>query len=513
MALRNDEIAAEYGREIHSSYSDNLTGLYNHGIFQLVLDREIKRFQRYQTPFTLCMVNLDGFQIYNRRHGPLKAELILKETAAIIRQNIRSVDLAARYSGDQFAIISLNTDTEGAEMALERIRNAVETLTGGEVTVSVGMAAMSDIASNCKDDLIHHAETALKTAKIHGKNKIIAYHRKEMRTEEAPAVVLVVDDEPLNRKLLQSLLETIGFNALSAKNGPDALYILNKTEVDLVLLDIMMPGIDGFEVCRRIKAQEATRMIPVILITGLDDTETKIKGIEAGADDFITKPPNRAELIARTRSLVKFKHLTDNLASIENVLFSMAKTVEAKDRYTQGHVERVSATAVALGGRMGLSENDQEALRFGGILHDIGKIGVPMEILNKPGPLSATERQIMQKHPDIGYRICLPLKKNLGAALDIIRHHHEKLDGSGYPDGLKCDEISLPSRILGVADIYDALITDRPYRKALPQLEVFQILREEAKSGKLDPKVVDCLIDLHRSQARTLQNAAEPLSA
>jgi putative two-component system response regulator len=224
--------------------------------------------------------------------------------------------------------------------------------------------------------------------------------------------------------------------------------------------------------------------------------EAKIKGIEAGADDFITKPPNKMELIARTKSLIKLKKLNDNLTSIEYVLFSLARTVEAKDEYTQGHVERVSKLAITLGKKMELSDREMEALRYGGILHDIGKIAVPGDILNKPGPLSPEEWEVMKNHPVAGYNICLPLKKNLGYALEVIRHHHEKLDGSGYPDGLKNEEISATARIMAVVDIYDALVTDRPYREGMPLEKAVEILKQEANSGKLDKVVVGHLIEV-----------------
>jgi putative two-component system response regulator len=201
------------------------------------------------------------------------------------------------------------------------------------------------------------------------------------------------------------------------------------------------------------------------------------------------------ELIARSKSLIKLKRLNDNLASVEYVLFSLAKTVEAKDRYTKGHVERVSKMAIILGRNMGLTESEMEALRFGGILHDIGKITIPEYILNKPGPLNPEEAEVMKNHPVAGYNICLPLKKNLGQALDVIRQHHEKLDGSGYPDGLKKDDISIASRIMAVVDIYDALITNRAYREGLSFESAFEILRKEVKKEKLDELVVEKLIE------------------
>jgi putative two-component system response regulator len=260
--------------------------------------------------------------------------------------------------------------------------------------------------------------------------------------------------------------------------------------VDLIILDVLMPEMDGIEVCYALKGNEATRMIPIILITALHDMDTKIRGIEAGADDFIPRPVNEVELLARVKSLIRLKKLNNNLTSIENVLFSLANTVEAKDISTQGHIERVSNLAVMLGKKMELPAPKIEALRFGGMLHDIGKLGIPGELLNKPQPLDSEENELMKRHPEIGYKICLPLKKVLGPALDIIRHHHEKLDGSGYPDGLQGNAISLEARIMAVIDMYDALITDRPYRKGLSKERVLEILHQEARDGKVDRDVV-----------------------
>ena len=252
-----------------------------------------------------------------------------------------------------------------------------------------------------------------------------------------------------------------------------------------------MPGISGFDVCRGLKRSERTRMIPVVMVTALDDLESRIKAIEAGADDFITKPPNNLELLTRTKSLIRMKHLNGKLINIESVLFSLANAVEAKDACTQDHTHRVSGLAVTLGKRMALREKDIEALHLGGILHDIGKIGIPDEILNKPGKLTADEWKIIKTHPEIGYRICQPLMATLGGALEVIRHHHERLDGSGYPDGLKGEEISMVARIMSVVDIYDALTTARPYHASMSVQEAIDILRESAAANLLDGKIVE----------------------
>jgi putative two-component system response regulator len=229
------------------------------------------------------------------------------------------------------------------------------------------------------------------------------------------------------------------------------------------------------------------------MVTALHDIEAKVKGIESGADDFLPKPVNKIELQARTKSLITTKKLNDKLTSVEDVLFSLANAVEAKDSYTQGHTQRVADMAVLLGKKMNLTDDEVAALRVGGILHDIGKIGIPRDVLNKPGPLTAEEWDVMKQHPDIGHRICLPLKRTLGLALDMIQHHHEKLDGSGYPEGLQGDEISTVARIMAVVDIYDALVTDRPYRKGMTKKKALSILMQEGDEGKLDKPIIEQL--------------------
>jgi putative two-component system response regulator len=484
-----------YKRKTGAPFTDGLTGLFNHGFFQITLEREVKRCERHGEPFSLALIDIDSFALYNKRHGSVEGDRILREIADLTMKNIREADLIARYSGDVFAVILIKSDAEQSFLAAERIRQAVEMLPGEVPAVSIGLASYPHDATD-SEDLIKKAQEALLQAKIRGKNRVCFLEKQTPPISDGQPKVLVVDDEPRNIKLLDALLRPLNYEVLKASNGEEALAIVNKIDLDLILLDIMMPGMDGYEVCRRLKGSEITRLIPVIMVTALDDIEAKVRGIEAGAEDFLTKPPNKTELLARTRSLIKLKRLNSNLASIENVLFSLANTVEAKDKYTQGHVERVSNMAVSLGKKLGLTERELEALRFGGALHDIGKIAVPGEILNKPGPLDPKEWDVMKSHADEGCKICLPLMKNLGPALEVIRHHHEKLDGSGYPDGLKGDEISMVARVMGVADIYDALITDRPYRKGMTKEKAFAILREEVAQGKLDKEVVECLIEV-----------------
>jgi putative two-component system response regulator len=304
------------------------------------------------------------------------------------------------------------------------------------------------------------------------------------------AAILVADDDELNRELLSEILIEEKYNVVCAENGDQALDAIQQNLVDLALLDVMMPGKTGYDVCRAVKSQPETRFIPVVLVTGLSRVDERIQGITCGADDFLSKPVNRQELLARTRSLLRIKEFTDELENAEAVLFSLALSIEAKDPYTRGHCDRLSSYSVAMAERMGLPHEQRVALRRAGVVHDIGKIGVPEHVLIKSGPLTADEWIVMKQHPVIGERICAPLK-SFRFVLPIIRYHHEKLDGSGYPEGLKGNQIPLTARVLQVTDIYDALTTDRPYRAAMTQEAALETMRDEVKRGWWEGALVD----------------------
>jgi putative two-component system response regulator len=317
--------------------------------------------------------------------------------------------------------------------------------------------------------------------------------------------ILVVDDVEENRQLLRGLLRREGYTVQLTNDGEAALTAVGRDAPDLVVTDVMMPKMSGFELCRRLKENPATRLIPVVLLTSLTDRDDRIEGINAGADDFLSKPVNVHELRARVRSLVRLKHFTDDLDSAESLILTLATTVEARDPYTAGHCERMAAYATAFGEHLGLASDALEALYRGGYLHDVGKIGIADRILLKRTRLTAEEFEEMKRHTVIGDALCGDLRL-LRNVRPIVRHHHERYDGSGYPDGLRGDEIPLLAQIMGIVDVYDALTSRRTYRMPLSDEAAFVELEEEAQRGWRRPDLVTTFVQMGRSGGlRTLE--------
>ncbi len=307
--------------------------------------------------------------------------------------------------------------------------------------------------------------------------------------------ILVIDDDELSQMLTRDMLSLRGYEVVTAGSAAAGRAAVDQQPPDLILLDVVMPGGSGIDLCRELKEDPQTRLIPIILVTGLTERDAKLKGIEAGADDFLNKPMDSQELFARVKSLLKLKQFTDELENAETVLFSLALGVEARDSYTEGHCARLSSYAEELGRHMGLGEPELTALRRGGVLHDIGKIGVPDAILKKPGELDATEWNVIRQHPLVGEQICRPLR-SLAQVLPIIRHHHEHWNGMGYPDGLKGAEIPLLARILQVVDAYDALTTERPYKNAWDHQATTDALLDETERGWWDPEIMPLFLKM-----------------
>ena len=302
--------------------------------------------------------------------------------------------------------------------------------------------------------------------------------------------VLVVDDEDANLNLLQRLLERSGYRVLRAHGGEEALECVVRDRPDMVLSDVRMPGRDGFQICRVLKQDPATRLTPVVLMTGSGEADDRLRAIDAGADDLIAKPIDPTELKARVRSLVQLKRFTDELESAESVLRNLAIMVEARDPYTDGHCQRLMQYARLLGERLNLPPEHLITLSRGAYFHDIGKISIPDSILLKPGRLTAEEYARIREHPITGEQLCGSLRA-LQHVRPIVRWHHELLDGSGYPDGLRGDAIPLLAQIVGIVDVFDALTTERPYRMALPTEQAIDELLSDARLGRRSRFLVD----------------------
>jgi len=306
---------------------------------------------------------------------------------------------------------------------------------------------------------------------------------------ESRGTVLAVDDDPGALSALADALGTLGYEVVQAADGATALELAHERQPDVVLLDVQMPGMDGFEVCRQLKADSDLLLVPVVFLTGHGSRRARLEGLEAGATDFLNKPCDLVELEVRVRNLVNFRRLTTELDSAEQMVFSIARVVEARDQDTGDHCERLARLSVGLGLRLGLDGEMITALRRGGYLHDLGKIGIPDEVLLKPSKLTGDEWNIMKRHVEIGVEICSPLR-SLQPVLPLIRHHHERFDGSGYPDGLAGQEIPLLARVFQVVDVYDALTVDRCYRAAMSVDEAVAVVRDETEKGFWDREIV-----------------------
>jgi putative two-component system response regulator len=313
-----------------------------------------------------------------------------------------------------------------------------------------------------------------------------------MRERVQPkARVLCVDDNQLNREMITVTLHDAGFHVAIAEDGRRALELIEKESIDVVLLDLVMPEQDGNETLRLLRADPRYEFLPVIVLTSNRNAALRQQSIVAGADDFINYPLNRLELVTRIQSLLRIKAYHADLEQTQNIICALALTLEAKDRYTVGHSQRVGDLARAFSLHLGLGEEDAERARIAGLLHDIGKIAVPESLLNKQGPLTREEFMRVIDHPVIGEEMVRPLM-TLASVLQMIRHHHERYDGRGYPDGLRGEHIPYEVRLLSIVDAYDALTSHRAYRPApLTHAAAIATLRREAAGGKWDPVMVD----------------------
>ncbi len=321
--------------------------------------------------------------------------------------------------------------------------------------------------------------------------------------------VLIVDDDPHQRAFERETLDTGEFQVTEVGSGMDALKLLATKDFDVVLLDKLMPGMDGDEVCRRIRGELGLVMLPIIMVTGDGDLGNLQESMVAGASDFVRKPYAPTELLVRVRAAAQRKRMTDELDSAETLLFALARMVEKKDGTTGDHCSRLSHYGVVLGRALGLSSPQLQALRRGGVLHDIGKLGIPDSILLKPGKLTSAEWTLMKQHVTIGASIIGELKC-MRLTEDIVKYHHERWDGSGYPEGLKGEQIPLLARVFQIVDIYDALAHARPYKRAFTKMEVIDILLDETRKGYRDPEIVSVFVGILLNSPEDLMMSQQP---
>jgi putative two-component system response regulator len=305
--------------------------------------------------------------------------------------------------------------------------------------------------------------------------------------------VLIVEDDASNRALLTLLLEREGFTVHATSDGEAGLAAVEATNPDLILLDVGLPGIDGFELTRRLRLDPALVTLPILLLTGRTDPADVVTGLDAGADDFITKPFAQAELIARIRSALRLRRALVGMEAAHAVVTALANAVEAKDVQTEHHCERLALLAGRLGTRLGLEPAELDAVTYGALLHDVGKIGVPDHILTKQAPLTEDEWALLRRHPEIGERICAPLR-SFAAFGPIIRHHHERWDGAGYPAMLRGERIPIGARIVCLVDAFDAITHDRPYRAARTIEDALDAIAQEA-GHQFDPELTTLFAD------------------
>lgn len=316
--------------------------------------------------------------------------------------------------------------------------------------------------------------------------------------------VLIVDDNSAHRMLQKDILDDKKYRIVEAENGESALNKIKQQAFDIVLLDKRMPGMNGDEVCYHIRNDLGESLLPIIMVTADNSSDDLAKSMKMGATDFIKKPYHPTELLSRVDAAVQRKRVTDQLDNAESLLFTLARMVEAKDSYTGDHCSRLAYSSAVFARKLGLDESAVTALRRGAILHDIGKIGIPDKVLLKEGKLTDDEYELIKNHAVIGAKLCSGLK-SMHLTLPIIRHHHERWNGSGYPDGLKGEEIPFLSRVFQILDVYDALSSERPYKKAFTSEQIIETFKSEAEHGWYDPNLIDVFLEILRTHPEELK--------
>jgi putative two-component system response regulator len=493
-----DSLNSRCEKALQLAVTDSLTGLYTFGFMQETLQSQLNHARQYGQPYSLIFADVDHFKRVNDHSGHAAGDTALRTVARALRGLVRQSDTLVRYGGEEFVVLLPNTNRADAVKLAERMRETVAAMTidcqrgpGFQVTMSFGVAAYPVDAAD-GELLLQRGDAAMYLAKQLGRNRVATID-DAAAVDDGSGKVLIVDDDEKNLRLLEAYLRPEGHHLLYARNGIEAIDAALAHHPDVIIMDAMMPKLSGFDACQRMKQDSRCHLIPIMMVTSLNGREDRLRGIEAGADEFITKPIDKTQLMVRLRALLRHKRDMDSLEDAETVIFALARAVEGRDPTLGDHVERVARYAVGLGQCLGLNKRELIALRHAGIVHDIGKIAIADAILLKQGPLTAEERLIVQQHPEFGYNLLKPLR-TFADSLPAVRFHHERLNGSGYPLGLRGPDVPLLAQILAISDVYDALSAQRHYRSALSTEQACEILRDEARRGLHDTDLVETFI-------------------
>lgn len=547
LAIRSAQLQADV-------LQDSLTGLANRRAFDFELNRKMIEWERQRTPIALLLIDIDHFKMVNDHFGHQAGDTVLKAVAEIIRKTTRRMDLPCRIGGEEFAVILPVTRICESNQAAERIRSNIEEAFVRTSAATIRVTVSLGVANALKGDdaklIFRRADSALYASKQRGRNcatlhdgtQGVAIESANTPVEEVcdekqnsvevninASSVMIIDDEPSTVAIVRAFLKQGGFERLSTLTEPTQAFdrILDNRP-DLVLLDFRMPGMDGIEILKQMRGSEQTRSIPVIFLTSSTETKVKVDALNLGANDFLHKPVNASELLARVRNTLMAKAHVDLLAgysaklehevqlrtqqlvaSRREAIQCLARAAEIRDDKTGQHVLRVGRYAAIIAKELGFSGEQIVDLEHAAQLHDVGKIGVPDAILNKPDRLTSEEFEAIKDHCCAGSRIIRvdstsesnSSENQIGGFLDecsspvmrlaalVAESHHEKWDGTGYPRGLKGEEIPIEGRITAICDVFDAVSTSRPYKKAYPLERCFQIIRE-GDGTHFDPQVV-----------------------
>ena len=503
-----------------SATTDLLTGIANRAMFEQVIERYIDRFRLQEEQFVLIFFDIDHFKIVNDDYGHDVGDIVLQEMVRTVSKHIRKRDFFARWGGEEFVILLNNCSLDEGRLSAEHLRQQIEQTeyhTVGHITCS--FAVVECQPGDSADNLLKRADIVLYRAKAAGRNCVKTYEiddplqhlkgsqqqnkRKHLHKIQKP-LVLIADDDYMQRLPMSAALEGAGFLVEEAENGSQAFELYQQSKPDLVILDVIMPEMDGFETCRRIRASAAGEHIPILMLTALDNVDSINQAYQDGATDFLTKPVNWTLLGHKVNYLLRTANIAQTLVMREQELVNsqfeiiqrLTKAAAYKDTETGSHLIRMSHYSFELSKAMGLSEEMCSLILEASPMHDLGKIGIADAILLKPGRLTPAEYQEMQKHTIIGAEL---LSKNhspvMEAAHIIALTHHERWDGSGYPNGLAGEKIPVFGRICAISDVFDALTTVRPYKKAWPVDRAFKMI-EEGAGTLFDPEMVKKFIEI-----------------